>query len=293
MRNQAFAFVKPHAIRSQAVATTLGAIFEDAGVAVSFTRIVTGPELVRSGVVDRHFGAVARGAAHDGTEPLETTEAGREAFLQHYDEAWEDACKAGRVVGADVVRERLGGIGARDLCAAWAEAGAVEVGPDTYVAWFEDAGCYGVNGFYPAIRESYLAPEAAVQLMLLDFEMPWREFHERVIGDERPEVAFEESIRGFLYDRAGVLEMLIDPVDNVIHASVSPLDALAEKMTWLDEAQWFDDPLLAALSAQTGLTPRALAPWVGAQVRERAVLERFLDMDTERVAKDLAAMMAG
>ena len=80
MRNQAFAFIKPHAIQSQAIATTLGDIVEDAGVSVSFTRRVTGPELARSGVVDRHFGSVARGAAYDGGAPLETTEEGREAF---------------------------------------------------------------------------------------------------------------------------------------------------------------------------------------------------------------------
>ena len=49
--------------RIQAIATTLGDIFEDAEVSVSFTRRVTGPELARSGVVDRHFGSVARGAA--------------------------------------------------------------------------------------------------------------------------------------------------------------------------------------------------------------------------------------
>ena len=68
MRNQAFAFIKPHAIQSQAIATTLGDIFEDAEVSVSFTRRVTGPELARSGVVDRHFGSVARGDADSDSD---------------------------------------------------------------------------------------------------------------------------------------------------------------------------------------------------------------------------------
>ena len=89
MRNQAFAFIKPHAIQSQAIATTLGDIFEDAEVSVSFTRRVTGPELARSGVVDRHFGSVARGAAYDGGSPLETTEEGREAFKRIFNETWD------------------------------------------------------------------------------------------------------------------------------------------------------------------------------------------------------------
>ena len=292
MRNQAFAFIKPHAIQSQAIATTLGDIFEDAGVSVSFTRRVTGPELARSGVVDRHFGSVARGAAYDGGSPLETTEEGREAFKRIFNETWDGASGAGRIVGADFARERLKGIGVKELCAEWAALGAVEVGPDVYVAWFKDAERYVVNGFYPAIRDAYLAPTAAVQLMLLDFEMAWRDFRATVIGDEHPEAALEESIRGYLYDRAGVLEMLIDPVDNIVHASASPLDALAEKMMWLDEAQWVGDPLLVALAAQTGLGPRALAAWVAGRARNRSVQAMFVDMDTERVAEDLAAMMA-
>ena len=292
MRNQAFAFIKPHAIQSQAVATSIGDILEDAGVTVSFTRRVTGPELAGSGVVDRHFGGVARGAAYDGAAPLETTEEGREAFKRLFSETWDGAFRAGRIVGADFARERLKGIGAKELCAEWADLGAIEVGPDVYVAWFKDAERYVVNGFYPAIRESYLAPTAAVQLMLLDFEMPWRDFRETVIGDEHPEAALEESIRGYLYDRAGVLEMLIDPVDNIIHASASPLDALAEKMMWLDEAQWVGDPLLVALAGRTGLKPRALVPWVAGRAVDRAVRAMFVDMDTERVADDLAAMMA-
>lgn len=292
MRNQAFAFIKPHAVQSQAVATTLGDIFEDAGVSVSFTRRAIGPDLARSGVVDRHFGGVARGAAYDGGAPLETTEEGREAFKRLFNETWDGACGAGRVVGADFARERLKGIGVKELCAEWADVGAVEVGPDVCVAWFKDAERYVVNGFYPAIRDAYLAPNAAVQLMLLDFDMAWRDFHETVVGDEHPAAALEESIRGYLYDRAGVLEMLIDPVDNILHASASPLDALAEKMTWLDEAQWVGDPLLAALAARTGLGPRALVAWVAARARDRAVRAMFVDMDTERVAEDLAAMMA-
>ena len=259
---------------------------------MSFTRRVTGPELARSGVVDRHFGSVARGAAYDGGAPLETTEEGREAFKRIFNETWDGASGAGRIVGADFARERLKGIGVKELCAEWAALGAVEVGPDVYVAWFKDAERYVVNGFYPAIRDAYLAPTAAVQLMLLDFEMAWRDFRATVIGDEHPEAALEESIRGYLYDRAGVLEMLIDPVDNIVHASASPLDALAEKMMWLDEAQWVGDPLLVALAAQTGLGPRALAAWVAGRARDRSVQAMFVDMDTERVAEDLAAMMA-
>lgn len=253
---------------------------------------MTGPELARSGVVDRHFGGVARGAASDGGAPLETTKEGRETFKRIFNETWDAAFRAGRIVGADHARERLNGIGAKELCAEWANLGAVEVGPDLYVAWFKDAERYVINGFYPAIRDAYLAPTAAVQLMLLDFEMSWREFHETIIGDEHPGTALEESIRGYLYDRAGALEMLIDPVDNILHASASPLDALAEKMIWLDEAQWRGDPLLTALAERTGLMPRALVPWVSGRAADRAVRAQFVDIDTEHVAEILAGMLS-
>lgn len=293
MRNQAFAFVKPHAMQSQAVATYIGDVFEDGGVRISFTRRMTGPELAASGVVDRHFARLAAGAAYAGAAPLETADEGREAFKRTFNETWDKALKTGRIVGADLARAKLKDVDAKGLCTAWANLGAIEVGPDLYVAWFEDAACYVLNGFYPAIRESYLAPGAAIQAMLLEFEMPWREFHETIVGADHPEAALEESIRGYLYDRAGALEMIIDPVDNILHASASPLDALREKTIWLDEAQWRGDPLLAALAQRTGREPHALVAQVCARAADPAVQARFADMDTERVAEDLAAILAG
>ena len=47
MRNQAFAFIKPHAMKSQAIATYIGDIFEDGDVKVPFKKLLTGEVIAR------------------------------------------------------------------------------------------------------------------------------------------------------------------------------------------------------------------------------------------------------
>lgn len=45
MRNQAFAFIKPHAMKSRAVATYIGDMFEDGDVQVPFKKTFTSSEM--------------------------------------------------------------------------------------------------------------------------------------------------------------------------------------------------------------------------------------------------------
>jgi hypothetical protein len=292
MRNQAFAFIKPHAMKSQAIATYIADVFEDADVKVPFSRRRTGPEIAKGNLIDRHFGAVSRIAFADDVARIGVTDAGREAFRVAFGKAWDDVVAEGKVVNCPDVCALLDNLSPEELCSMWAGHGAVEIGPDVFVSWFDEADRYVLNGFYPVLRKSYLAEGASVQLMLLDFDMDWHEFREAVIGSENPAAALEESVRGYLYDRAGALEMVIDPVDNILHVSASPFAALCEKMIWLDEAQWIEDPLLLALAGRTGREPRELADRMGVLAADPAVQARFVDKDTENVAESLAARIA-
>ena len=117
-----------------------------------------------------------------------------------------------------------------------------------------NGGVYVVNGFYPAERAPYADPAGpGVMAMLLEFDIPWRDFNEVVVGDENPAGALEESIRGFLYDRREALAMRIDLFDNVLHASRSAFDALCETLLWLGPEAAEGDPLLALLRANPAL----------------------------------------
>lgn len=115
-------------------------------------------------------------------------------------------------------------------------------------------GVYVVNGFYPAERAPYADPAGpGVMAMLLEFDIPWSDFNEVVIGDENPAGALEESIRGYLYDRREALAMRIDPFDNILHASRGAFDALCETLLWLGPEAAEGDPLLSLLLADSSL----------------------------------------
>ena len=62
MRNQAFAFLKPHAMGSQPVVNAVADRLEEAGVRVSHMERIGADRLVAEGLYDRHVGPVARAA---------------------------------------------------------------------------------------------------------------------------------------------------------------------------------------------------------------------------------------
>lgn len=291
MRNQAFAFIKPHAMKSQAIATYIGDIFEDGDVKVPFKKLLTGEVIAREKLIDRHFADVSHVAFLDDVAKLAITEAGRESFKIAFQVDWDAAVAAGKVVSGSDLCTQLDNLSPEDLCSMWAAYGAVEIQPNVFVSFFDEPGRYVLNGFYPVLRKGYVAPGSSLMLMLLDFEMDWHEFREAIIGCENPAAAVEESIRGYLYDRAAVLEMVIDPLDNILHVSASPVAALCEKMIWLDEAQWIEDPLLKQVSEKTGRGLHVVADWIVGHYTDSAWLAQFEDQDTERVAESLATMI--
>ena len=251
MKHRSFGYIKPHAMSSQAAVTAAGDIFETAGVRVSGLKRLSGAEVARGGFFDRQHGAAARFAlAPDaaGIEPLGTDEA-REAFEEAFGEPLAKVLAAGTLLPAERAREKLG-LSPDDLLREWAEHGATRLAPGLYVARLEHEGLYVANGFHSALRAPFADPDGpGVMLFDLAFDMPWRDFAEVVVGDESPAGALEESIRGFLYDRRDALAMRIDRYDNVIHAGVSPLEALLDRMAWRTPATWRRDPFFKRLGA--------------------------------------------
>jgi len=279
-------------MKSQAIATYIGDVFEDDAISVSYNRVLSSEQLAAEGLIDRHFGVVARVASIEDVADLVVTEAGREAFVQAYGVSWDAEVAAGRVVNSLEAQRRLDATPA-SLCSEWAKYSAIELGRDTYVSCFADEGFYVLNGFYPSRRSAYLSDEASVAVMLLDFKMDWHEFREAIIGSENPAAAIEESIRGYLYDRAAALEMVIDSIDNILHVSASPIAALCEKRIWLEPSIWQADPLLRALCERTGKSDAEILAWVEGKVVEGASWDTFEDQDTEGVAEALAEEMGG
>ena len=299
MRSRAFAFLKPHAMSSQAVVTAVGDRFEEAGVAVSWRG--PHPATGLAELYDRHVGPAARAALAPDPAALFGADA-RARFSEVFEEDFAAVVSAGRLLSPFAAMDRLV-LDPDGLLHAWIARGAEDFGGGLYVALLEPeglrhahhhhdhdcdcdhdhghehahehghaqghehahehgevlhpagpGGVYVLNGFYPAERAPYADPAGpGAMSMLLEFDIPWRDFNEVVIGDENPAGALEESIRGFLYDRREALAMRIDPFDNVLHASRGAFDALCETLIWLGPEAAEGDPLLSLLRADSSL----------------------------------------
>ena len=341
MRSRAFAFLKPHAMSSQAVVTAIGDRFEEAGVAVA--RRVPLPAAGLAERYDRHVGPAARAALAPDPAAIFGADA-RARFSEVFEEDFAAVVSAGRLLSPFAAMDRLV-LDPDGLLRAWIARGAEDFGGGLYAALLEPeglrhahhghdcdcghthehghehshehanehghaqghehahehsevlhpagpGGVYVVNGFYPAERAPYADPAGpGAMSMILEFDIPWRDFNEVVIGDENPAGALEESIRGYLYDRRDALAMRIDRFDNVLHASRSAFDALCETLLWLGPAAARGDPLLALLRADARLPRRGLSAALLRLRDEGALAPALAGLDAAACAPLVAAAL--
>lgn len=338
MRSRAFAFLKPHAMVSQAVVDAVADRFAEAGVAVARKELLPAAGLAER--YDRHAGPAARAALAPDPAALFDSDA-RARFADAFEEDLPAVSAAGRLLSPFAAMDRLV-LDPDGLLRAWIARGAEDFGGGLYAARLEPEGlrhgghhghdcacghhhahehhahehhdcdcghhrahgevpCHAasgadpvfvVNGFYPAERAPYADPAGpGVLAMLLDFELPWSDFNDVVIGDENPAGALEESIRGYLYDRRDALAMRIDRFDNVLHASRSAFDALCETLLWLGPAAARGDPLLALLRADARLPRRGLPAALLRLRDEDALASTLAGLDAAACAPLVAAAL--
>ena len=69
-----------------------------------------------------------------------------------------------------------------------------------------------LNGFYPAMREAYLAPGARVHALVVGFEgLAWAAFRESVVGATDPRRASEGSLRAEILSQWEALGLPSEP----------------------------------------------------------------------------------
>lgn len=315
MRNQAFAYIKPHAMGSQAVVSAIGTIFENAGVRVSGMRRIDAAELMQKDYFDRQNGMTARFSLLD--DPLDFAPYAQ-SFADAFGEDWNAVCAENRFIPSGLAANKLN-LDPDDLLLYWCFAGSIQFADGLFIGRFDldeleerihpkDEACdcehhghghdchdhghdchchhplkpvYVVNGFYPAQRQPYRNPAGAgVQTFLLDFDCDWSEFNDVIIGDEDPAGALEESIRGFLYDRSNALNFRIDRFDNILYASKSPFEALCDKYCW--DATRKTDPLWKLLSDAKAFPMRKLGPALLNLRNDEAFCASVLGLDSQQ-----------
>lgn len=292
--NQALTFIKPHIMGAPAATALIEQRLAEAGIETVLRRELDGAAVAAGGFIDRHYAAIARAGLCEDAAALALSAAAQASFAAAFNISWKAAVAAGRVVGGEAMRRRLD-VDGETLHALWLRERMVKLAGGLYAAHFPKADLFVLNGFYPSMREIFIAPSARLRLLLLRFDglrLPWRRFRDEVIGVTDPAAAAPASIRGEMRRRAAEFGIVVSNRENAIHASASAFESLAEQLLWLPDRPPEDDPLWRLLR-ETGLTAARIAAWreENPQVTLDGVSGALLDLLENRDTEETAALV--
>ena len=256
--NTAIVFIKPHAV-TQATITLVKEHLTAAGITITSEAAISSEEIEAKGLIDAHYGTLAELAM--STDPKELGEALSDSVLDQFELTfgvpWESAPL--RRNGEAAVE--LGGLSGEELETQWRRGPFVKLAPGAYVARLVGDEVPGLpqgdrpitlNGFYPAMREHFLAPGTFVhcfQVSWNEVALSWSTFRQEIIGATDPATAENGSLRAAILANWNTLGLAKAPsmALNGVHASAGPLEGLKERTIWCGLENIADDPFGAAL----------------------------------------------
>lgn len=250
-KNQAFIFIKPHAMKNEYVNLYIEQIFKKHKIKVIKSGIITGSEIKKEGLIDKHYAVNAHtGTIKDPSKLFIPTEA-EEKFLETFNISWQEALDKSMVISGQCFQEKMQ-LDSEELYKQWGKNGFTKIAAGVYVSLFKKQNSFVLNGFYTSNRDMFTADSAAIRWSIIEFDqedLDWKDFRNNIIGTTNASKALPSSIRGFLCANQEKAQLNVTYKANIIHASASPFEALIEKDTWLQKN--FDpntDPLFKLLS---------------------------------------------
>lgn len=228
--NKAIVILQPQTAKSQAATMYIEDIFDDYKIKIIEKRPMRGEDLICFGVIDAYYGDTATNALAPSLAKVKVNDADKALFKEHFDEDWDILAKEGKILSAAMALTKFED--ESKFLSAWAKYGAEELNPDLYISYFDEIDAFVLNGFYYAFKRPYTLEDAFVMALKVEFDIPWDTFNYDVIGTENPAAATEESIRGYIYDRAAALEITVDGIENVVHASRNEEEAMRDEKIW-------------------------------------------------------------
>lgn len=269
--NQAFVFIKPHACKGKEgkVEELVESAFAKHGISITGSGRMDARTIDEKQHIDTHYGAIASKAVLLFPNQLVVPEKGQEQFKAMFGESWQSAVSAGKVYNAKDGAAKLGIDGAA-LNDKWSKlkrgTNLIKFGGGFYCGQVAKD-VYIINGFYMEMRNAYTAPGERIQWYTVEWpvdQLSWADFRANVLGATDPKTAPKDSIRRQILDQYRCLGLKTKPNtgDNGVHASASPLEALAERANWLGVPM--DQDLYGrALLAKPGMTKEVLQAWSG------------------------------
>jgi len=244
--NQAFVFIKPHAV-TDAVKELVQKGLEEKGITILSQGEISSEEIDSKKLIDQHYYAIASKATILKPSELNVPE---DKFKDKFGLEWKDALASGTVFNAMDACEKLG-LDAAGIDAVWGKAKKadklIKFGGGFYCGLL-DTSCglsegqepiYVFNAFFMSMRSKFTAPGLKIYYYTVEFDpatLAWEDFRGKVLGPTDPKEAPGDSLRGKILADYSELGLTSEPNtgDNGVHASASPFEGLAERMNWLN-----------------------------------------------------------
>jgi len=268
LKNQAFVFIKPHAVTDKVKELVAGR-FKELGFSITREGELNAATIEEKKLIDNHYYAIANKASLTKPKNLNPPANKQEDFNKLFGLSWSKALADGVVYNAVDGCAKLGISGA-EMDTQWAKTKKskqlIKFGGGFYCGKVTvgDTSIYVINGFYMAMREKYTAEGTCIYYYCVEWDSSkhsWKDFREKILGATDPTTACEGSLRRLVLEGYQALGLSSEPNvgDNGIHASASPFEALCERMNWLEGNVGADTFGKALLSA--GVSEETIMSW--------------------------------
>lgn len=289
-KNSAFVFLKPHAATDAAKALATAGL-QEKGFKIVAEGTLDGTTIDQNQFIDVHYYSIASKATL--LEPKELN-VPADKFEAQFGIGWQEALSQGKVFNAKQAKAKLGCTD-DELDALWAQAKKakqlVKFGGGFYCGLVE--GMYVFNGFFMSMRSKYTG-NAKICWFVIEWDeaqLSWKDFRGQALGPTDPADAPPNSLRGQIAAQWATLGLpaACDVGDNGMHASASPLEALAERTNWLQMSivnDAFGRALLNAGISESLIKTWSVDPQVSFDGKKCSLFDLVEDLDSsECIAK--------
>jgi hypothetical protein len=299
LMNQAFVFIKPHAVTEKAKKLAADGL-RSKKISILAEGSISGESIDEKKLIDQHYYAIASKATILKPSELNVP---TDKFEAQFGLSWQAALDSGKVFNAMDGCKYLE-INADELDKAWAKTKAakklVKFGGGFYCGLVEVDGTdpvYIFNGFFMSMRSKFTQPGTEIYYYTVEWDptaLSWADFRGKVLGPTDPNDAPADSLRGQMLARWKELGLSSEPNvgDNGMHASASPFEALAERTNWLQASIGSDQ--FGKQMLLTDMTEALIKAWsvdpqvVIAPATHGSIFDQLEDLDSTECLLKLA-----
>jgi len=297
--HSAVVFVKPHAVTDR-VKELVKDHLKKFHISILSEGEIPAEEIDSQQLIDNHYGAIAAKAVKLKPSELTVQPEAQEKFKDKFGLTWKEALESGTVFNAMDSTTALS-ISVQELGTKWralAKDDILKFGGGFYCGKIDNV--YVINAFYMDMRCKFTTPGTCIYIYETEWDprsLSWEDFRGKVLGGTDPSTAADGSLRKLIYENWSSLSLGSCPTtgENGVHASASPLEALAERRNWLS-VQTGDDFFGRALMA-SGVKEKTIESWctdpiVKSEGEDKSLFDLLEDLDARDCLRRCATIAA-